>query len=298
METTRRESSFANLLIGVLCILLALPLFIILHKQLPDPDWPYSSDRIILFILVVLVLLLILRVFRILIIVGLVAAIGLLAYGTYKGRYGFNDLALDYRAMLYTMKDDPVFSGLLMPGDMSFPHRSEFMAAMDDSNPVVRDFALKAINENFKEEQQRYYEYRTLIQCFAIFKKINTNWNYVSDSRSREYFAKASESVKLMAGDCDDHSILMAAAIQSVGGEPRLIHTTGHVYPELLIGNKHDLEQINYLVKQKLFPQESNGQSINYHVDEQGKIWLNLDYTAKYPGGPFMNEKVLNVMTW
>lgn len=298
MESVRRQSSFLNLLIGFLCIILALPVFIILHKQVPDPEWPFNLDRITLFILVVLVLLLLLRVFKWLIVIALVAGLAWLSYGSYQGGYGFNDVYRDYRAMIYSMKDDPVFAGLLVAGDMSFPHRSEFLSAMDDNNPGVRNFALTAINENFKEEQQHYNEYRTLIQSFAIFKKINANWNYVSDSRSREYFAKASESAKLMGGDCDDHSILMATAIQSVGGEPRLVHTTGHVYPELLIGSKNDLEQMNYLIKQKLFPQQSKGQSINYHEDKDGRIWLNLDYTAKYPGGPFMNEKVLNVMTW
>jgi hypothetical protein len=24
-----------------------------------------------------------------------------------------------------------------------------------------------------------------------------------------------------------------------------------------------------------------------------GQVWLNLDYTAKYPGGPFMSEEIL-----
>jgi hypothetical protein len=26
---------------------------------------------------------------------------------------------------------------------------------------------------------------------------------------------------------------------------------------------------------------------LHYHIDERNQIWLNLDYTAKYPGGPF-----------
>lgn len=290
------HSSFGDVVIGFLSIFLAFPLFIIAHKQLPDPDWSYNLDRILLFVGIILLLLLMLRLFRFLIIIAFVVAIGWLAYGSYTKQYGFYNLFTDYRAMLYSMRDDPNLSGIISPNRASFPNQAEITSAIDDENPAVRSFAVAATNEYFKEEQQKYFEYRVLIQCFAIFKKINTNWNYVNDPRSREYFAKASESTKLLAGDCDDHSILMSAAIRAIGGQPRLIYTTGHIYPEILIGNKNDLEQVNYLIKKRLFINESAAQQINYHEDGEGHIWLNLDYTAKYPGGPFMSEKVLGVL--
>ena len=292
------SASFLDIIVGFFCIVLALPLFILAHQLVPDPDWPYHVDRILLFIFILLLLFFILRLFRVLILVAVLAACGWLIYGSLNGGYGFNDVYYDYRAMLYGMKDDPNFAGLITNGNSSFPYRQKFMTAINEQSPAVRQFAVAAINEHFKSEQQEFPEYRSIIQSFAIFKKINNNWNYVDDPESREYFASASESVKLMAGDCDDHSILMAAAIESVGGKPRLIHTTGHIYPELFIGKKNDLEQLNYLIKQKLFPAESQGQSINYHQDDEGNIWLNLDYTAKYPGGPFLKEEILNVLEW
>ena len=89
----------------------------------------------------------------------------------------------------------------------------------------------------------------------------------------------------------------MAACIKSIGGTIRLIHTKGHIYPELFIGNKIDLEKINYAIKKDIFPLESNKKAIHYHIDERGNIWLNLDYTAKYPGGPFMHEEILGALT-
>ena len=46
----------------------------------------------------------------------------------------------------------------------------------------------------------------------------------------------------------------------------------------------------------KLFPFESKNQFINYHVDDRNQIWINLDYTAKYPGGPFMSEEILGIL--
>jgi hypothetical protein len=36
----------------------------------------------------------------------------------------------------------------------------------------------------------------------------------------------------IFSGDFD-HSILMAASVRAIGGTPRLIHTKGHIYPEI-----------------------------------------------------------------
>jgi hypothetical protein len=296
MSNGYHKSTFGDILIGFLSFFLAFPIFILIHKQIPDPDWSFNIDRILLFISIILVCVIVLRLFKFVVVLAVVVAVAWLSYGSLMKKYGFENLFRDYRGIAYSIKDDPTLAGIIFSNHSSFPNRSLFMNAIDDHNPVVRSFAVAATNEYFKAEQQKYHEYHTLIQCFAIFKKINSNWNYVNDSRSREYLAKASESVKLLAGDCDDHSILIAACLQAVGAAPRLIYTTGHVYPEILVGNKHDLEQVNFLIKKRLFTVESAKQNIYYHEDEQGRIWLNLDYTAKYPGGPFMSEKVLAVL--
>jgi hypothetical protein len=39
-----------------------------------------------------------------------------------------------------------------------------------------------ATSKNFKNIKG-YSDYRTLIQCFAVFKEINSRWNYVSDPK-------------------------------------------------------------------------------------------------------------------
>jgi transglutaminase-like putative cysteine protease len=67
-----------------------------------------------------------------------------------------------------------------------------------------------------------YSDYRTLIQCFAVFKEINSRWNYVS--KRRRLYCNRKRIVELFSGDCDDHSILMAASVRAIGGTPRLIH--------------------------------------------------------------------------
>jgi len=247
-----------------------------------------------MFFVIAVLLLLLVRSFKFIIITAVVATIGWLWYGTATGKYGFNELYRDGKAMLYGLKNDSQKDGYVFTGSRALGTDREIVSAIDYRNPVVRDFAVGATNENFVRQQEgAKMRYRTLIQCFAVFKKINENWNYVSDPQDEEYIAKASESVKLLAGDCDDHSILMAAAIKAIGGTPRLVYTNGHIYPELLIGSKKDLEHMGKLIHEKLFPEESHGRTIHYHKDEEGKIWINLDYTAGYPGGKFMGNDVI-----
>jgi hypothetical protein len=219
-----------------------------------------------------------------------------LIYGSLFSDYGFKNVFEDYRSMIYTMNDDPYPQDIIISKLLPFPNKSKILDAIEYQNPKIRNFAIMATSKHFKEVKG-YQDYFTIIQSFAVFKEINTNWNYVSDPKGRDYIAKATESLQYLSGDCDDHSIFMAACIKSIGGTTRLIHTKGHIYPELYIGDKKDLEKINYAIKMILFPLESKNKIINYHIDERGNIWLNLDYTAKYPGGPFMNEEILGALT-
>jgi hypothetical protein len=59
-----------------------------------------------------------------------------------------------------------------------------------------------------------YSDYRTLIQCF-VFKEINSRW-IISDPKDGDYI-NAKRIVELFSGDCDDHSILMAASVRAWG---------------------------------------------------------------------------------
>jgi hypothetical protein len=285
-----------SVIIGSLCVLLAVPLFIIAHQNLIDPEWWMSIDRIVLFIAIVTALFFLLRLLKRIIILALIGYLLLLIYGSTLGDYGFMDVYEDYRSMVYMMADDPNPQGIIISKLLPFPNKTSIIRGVNYKNPTVRNFAVMATTKHFKGVKG-YGGYRQLIQCFAVFKEINSRWTYVNDPRGRDYIARADESVLLLAGDCDDHAILMAAGVKAIGGTPRLIHTTGHIYPEILIGKKSDLETINYLVKKVLFPKESEGHELHYHIDEYGQVWLNLDYTAKYPGGRFMREEILGELT-
>jgi Ca2+/Na+ antiporter len=289
------HSAVGDVLVGFLGLLLAVPVFILAHHQLPDLDLPYHIDRIVLFGILIVLLLLVLRMFRTVITIAFVGVILWLSYGSYTGKYGFSEVYKDGRAFIFSLQHDMNEEKLGLTDKEGIPRQQELLAAMDFDNPAVRDFAVAATNEFFKEAQQKNFDLRKQIQCFAVFKKINSNWNYVDDPRNSEYFAKASESVRLLAGDCDDHAVLMASCIKAIGGRARLVYTTAHIYPELFIGNKNSLEKINYLVREQLFVAESKNHELHYHEDKEG-IWLNLDYTQHYPGGDFMAEPVLGVL--
>jgi hypothetical protein len=285
-----------DVIIFVLNILIAVPVFIIIHQNLFNPNWIFNLDRVVLFILIVVIIQLILRFLRTIILICIALYVLVLFYGSVIGNYGFNSVYEDYNSMMYTMSDNPFPQDIIIAKLLPFPNKSKIINAIEYQNPKIRNFAIMATSKYFKDVRG-YSDYRTIIQCFAVFKEINRRWNYVSDPKEGDYIASATESLLYFSGDCDDHSILMAASVKAIGGTPRLIHTKGHIYPEILIGSNIDLEKVNYLIKNVLFVNESNEKQLHYHIDERGQVWLNLDYTATYPGGPFLSEEILGALT-
>jgi len=290
------KSPWDRIIIMLLSLLITIPIFIILHQNLIDLEWAFNLDRVFIFIFVFAAISFLLMYLRTIIILCIAVYILVLIYGSVIGNYGFSEISEDYNSMIYTMSDNPFPQDIIVAKLLPFPNKSKIINAIEYQNPKVRNFAIMATTKHFKG-LKGYSDYRTIIQCFAVFKEINSRWNYVNDPKEGDYIATASESLEYFSGDCDDHSILMAAAIRSIGGTPRLIHTKGHIYPEILIGTTIDLEKVNYLIKNVLFVKESYKKKIHYHIDERGQIWMNLDYTAKYPGGPFMYEEILGALT-
>jgi len=286
-----------SVIILALNILISVPVFIIMHRNFIDPNWPFRIDRILLFIVLITVLQLILKRLQTAIIIALGVYIIVLMFGSAFGSYGFTSVYEDYRSMIYTMAENPNPQDIIISRLLPFPNKSKTIDAVNYNNSRVRNFALLATTRHF-QDVKGYKKNRQIIQCFAVFKEVRNRWNYVNDPKGKEYIAYASESLQHFSGDCDDHAILMAASVRAIGGTPRIIHTGGHLYPEILIGDKNDLETVNYLIKEVLFIEESRGKEVHYHIDERGQIWLNLDYTAIYPGGPFMSEEILGELTF
>jgi len=217
------------------------------------------------------------------------------------GGYSFNNLYYDYSAIVYNL------SGHLQEYDFkeeqnSFRNKEEIRAAINETNPLVKEKANVFAVANFKDYQYSFPS-KKVLHCFSIFKEVNDRWNYVYDPQGPDYYSKTSQTLEqmkdddLLKGDCDDYSILMAGLMKAVGAEVRLVRTEiydedrtiGHLYPELKIGDEKDLERIAYFIQNELFIKESKGKNIFYYIDGDGAVWLNMDYNDDYPGGPYQS---------
>ena len=283
------------IMVSLLSLVITIPVFIIAHHNLVDPEWYFELDRILLFLSLLSILFFILKSLKTILILCFLVYLFLLVISSIIGNYGISDMAQDYNSMMFSMAENPNPQDVIISRLLPFPNKTKIVNAIDYSNPKVRNFALMSTTKHFQNAKQ-FKKYRTLIQCFAVFTEIQNRWNYVNDPKGEEYIAKASESLQHFSGDCDDHAILMAACIRAVGGTPRLISTNDHIYPEIFIGKKADFEAINFIIQKHLFKKETKNNSLHYHIDERDNIWLNMDYTAKYPGGPFMSEEILGAM--
>ena len=131
----------------------------------------------------------------------------------------------------------------------------------------------------------------SLEQAFEIFNFCYSRWRYVNDPKvgGSDYVARASESIAAsLTGDCDDFAVLIASCIFSIGGNARIVTASnsaneGHAYAELDVTNFNKSDIISTI--RSMFPSSEN-QSVFTRQDD-GKIWLNLDWQANYPGGNY-----------
>ncbi len=293
MKRISKIFSLVNILLFLLCSIVSLVLFVVLYNQLPVFGWSFQMERTVFLVLFLVATFFFAKKLKWIFVLGLLTISGWITYEVYSGKQdllGYYNKSRNVFNEITGYKDKGSF---VYTSYSVFYRDRQLVDAINFKDPAVRNFAVEAVNEFFVKEQKKHMDYeRVLIQSLAVFKKINKNWNYVSDPQDDEYFAKASESVKLLAGDCDDYSILMAAALKSIGGKVRLTFIKGHIYPELFIGTEYDLKMMMPIITEKLFKKEIN-KPINYYKDQKGNIWINLDYTANYPGGTYMGNDVV-----
>ena len=96
-----------TVIIFVLNVLIAIPIFIVVHQNLIQFNWYFHLDRILIFLLLLVIIQFVLQAMRRITLVSvLLYLIGLL-YGTIFGGYGFQTVYEDYQSMMYTMADNP-----------------------------------------------------------------------------------------------------------------------------------------------------------------------------------------------
>jgi len=282
----------------LVALVVALPICILVWPHLPLMPLPSVAgiglDRLLLFLVVFAAVFFLLRKLPLLGYGVLVIVLAVVTFRAFQGGHGFRSLFDDYGKMLSSLPQST--NALPEVKELRpFNGAEELRTAMNYIDPVVRSFAVRSATTWFKVEAEEKGD-RTLVQAFSIFKVINSSWIYVSDPADGEYFAKASESVPLLAGDCDDHAVLMASCIKAIGGKVRLVRTTGHIYPEMCVGDVKGLQRAVHLIRNELFPEEARRADLYYHTDANGDHWINLDYTRHYPGGEVMNEKIIGIL--
>jgi len=132
-----------------------------------------------------------------------------------------------------------------------------------------------------------------LAQVCDIWEYNRKNWVYINDPNGPDYYSSASNTAKTgLKGDCDDFAIFNAAMVEAIGGTSRVVTATndegsGHAFAEVYIGTSEDDAKnvTNYICTRYSCKEIWT----NHATDDKGitRYWLNLDWSAGYPGGPY-----------
>jgi hypothetical protein len=294
-------STTQKILLNLTGLLVLIPLAPYLNRYIPPlliGNWNF--DLIVALIIAFLIIRLILWVFKPLIVPALAGVIVALVWNYFSGAYSFANVYQDYESVVQRNwvtreeKQPDVLS--LSPGHTESAMSktvSKIRAKMDYRDSVVRNFAIHHSLDYFDDYYTKYGENARLL---SLFKYIRYHFRYVPDPQRDEYFATPRETIlNGLGGDCDDHAILMASCMRAIGGMTRIVLIKGHAYPELYCGDKKDFEEMKSAIVQ-LFSDPPVTQ-IYFH-EYEGQYWINLDYSALYPGGPYLNNDVLAVVDW
>ncbi len=159
--------------------------------------------------------------------------------------------------------------------------------ALDYHDPVTRDFAVSLI----RPEHGGVFR---MSQICDLYDAVFARWTYVEDPAGSDYFSPASRTITLgLKGDCDDFAILLAALIESVGGNARVVYAengmTGHAYPEVFIGTTpEEFEKAAGYIRQR-YKVADVGCHVTYR-DNVPQYWLNLDWWSRHAGGSFFAD--------
>ncbi len=69
----------------------------------------------------------------------------------------------------------------------------------------------------------------------AIYFFVRDNINYVNDPVKFEFVKEPLYTLEVGAGDCDDHAVLLASLLRSVGIQTKFVFIPQHVYVQVLL---------------------------------------------------------------
>lgn len=295
MINSKHYTTTQNVLLEIAGVITMIPLAPFLNRYIPPimiGEWNF--DLAVSIIVAFLLIRLLLRLFKPLIIPALVLLLGFFLFNLFTKGYTFNDVFHDYRSVVlnnWGTKDTKQQDFLNINPEFFLSYHDKTVrgikAKVNYEDSLVRNYSVRHSLEFFDEY---FNKYGPVVRHLSLFKYINKNFKYVADNKRDEYFASPRETIlNGLGGDCDDHSILMLSALQSIGARCRIVLVEGHAYPELYCGNKKEFEVIQQAVIHMF--SDIKIKEFYYH-ENQGDYWLNLDYTAHRPGGPYMNDQV------
>ncbi len=291
-QLSEKQVYIRRIVLIVTGVLTVLPLAPVINRYLPPIMLgSYNLDLLLSITLAALLTWLVLRLFRFLLIPAIFFLVIVLFYNQFSNGYGFNTMINDYRTMVENnwgnsekKEKNLVVTPSFFDGPLTKTVKA-LQSKVDYKDSVVRNFAVQHSLEFFDEYHMKY---GPMVRLLSLFKHINSNFKYVSDSYRDEYFAGARETIlNGLGGDCDDHTLLMVSCLKAIGGHVRMVLTEGHLYPELLAGDEKSFERMQQAIVH-LFGNEAIDNM--YYHEQDGQYWINLDYSAKYPGGPYVSE--------
>lgn len=299
METNKPARALLDFLYHLLAVLCLVPLAPMINRVIPPIlVGGYNADLLVAILLAVGFVRFVLWLFKPLIIPSFLMIALIMLFNLYTHTYTVSSMVMDYKNLVSsswqnrTRKEKDLF--LVKPSlfDSEVEQAVKGMKAkMNFKDSTLRNFSVVNSTRYFSEN---YKQYGPLVRYLSLFKHINSQFRYVQDPQKNEYYASPMETIANgLAGDCDDHTILMISALNSIGAKTRMVLTEEHVYPELYCGSKQDFLKLQNAIID-LFPQENF--SGLYYREENGSFWINLDYSARHPGGPYVNNKAYAVV--
>lgn len=295
MFESRHYTLTRRILLEVAGVLTIIPLAPFLNRFIPAlvvGSW--NLDLLAAVVVSFLLVRLLLSVFKPLIIPCLIIIVGLFTCNLFTQGYNFKDVYNDYRSVVVSnwgtrdIKQPDMLN--LDPGFFFTYYDKTVRSIRGKINPqdsTVRNFSVRHSLDHYDEY---FNKYGPLVRRLSLFKYINNNFKYVSDKARDEYFASPQETIANgLGGDCDDHSILMVSCLEAIGARCRIVLIEGHAYPELFCGTKKEFDLAQEAII-RVF-KEYRIREFHYH-ENNGSYWLNLDYTARHPGGPYINDRV------
>lgn len=160
-----------------------------------------------------------------------------------------------------------------------------YREAVRPSVPLVRDFAVELAGEAagpyHRSSAMRMPGATGIRQVLAVHRYASAQWRYVNDpvvARS-DYYSPADRTIAAgFAGDCDDFAVLLASAVEAIGGRARIMHgrceSGGHAWAEAYVGDRSAWRTV-----QKVLEHAYPGRRIEYFTPRNARdYWLSLDW--------------------